>query len=72
MTLRGFINAAYACLVEEFARHPGESLLEAIDKVSQFGIPESERKAKTPSAADNARSMDALMGMMGGVKGAPV
>ncbi len=71
MNLRRFIDVAFAILVEEYTRL-GTDLLSAIDKVSKLGMPEEEAVPDVPSAADNARSMDALMGMMGGVKGAPV
>ncbi len=69
LTLRGFIDAAFAILVGEYTRL-GVDLLSAIDKVSDLGgdgEPEPERVA-----VDNARSMDSLMTMMAGVKGAPV
>ncbi len=71
MTLRRFIDVAFAILVEEYTRL-GTDLLSAIDKVSKLGMPDVEQAPDVPSAADNARSMDVLMGMMGGVKGAPV
>ncbi len=72
MSLRSFINAGYAILVDELSRHPGSSLHGALERVSQFGIPESELPPPTPDPVDNAKSMETLMGMMGGVKGAPV
>jgi hypothetical protein len=72
MTLRRFIDVAFAILVEEYQRL-GTDLLTAIDKVGLLGMPDSEDNvAPTPTAVDNARAMDQLMGMMGGVKGAPV
>jgi len=72
MTLRRFIDVAFAILVEEYQRL-GTDLLNAIDKVGLLGMPDSEDSvAPTPTAVDNARAMEQLMGMMGGVKGAPV
>lgn len=69
MTLRRFIDVAFAVLVEEYQRL-GVDLLSAIDKVSALGsdgvdVPE-------PEWIDNKQSVDQLMAMMGGVKGAPV
>ncbi len=69
MTLRRFIDVAFAILVEEYQRL-GVDLLSAIEKVTALGgevEPEPEKVA-----AENTRSMDALLAMMGGVKGAPV
>ncbi len=69
MTLRRFIDVAFAILVAEYQRL-GMDLLTAIDKVAALGgngEPDPEKVA-----VDNTRSMDALMGMLGGVKGAPV
>ncbi len=71
MSLRSFINAGYTILVDELARHPGSSLHAALEKVSGFGLPESEQVV-TPTPVDNAKAMDQLRGMLGGVKGAPV
>ena len=70
MTLRRFIDVAFAILVEEYQRL-GTDLLSAIDKVGALGGAEPE-EAKPATAVDNAKSMQALMGMLGGVKGAPV
>jgi hypothetical protein len=67
MTLRRFIDAAYAILVGEYQRL-GMDLLTAIEKVGELG-------GETPVdkvGSENARAMEQLMGMMGGVKGAPV
>jgi hypothetical protein len=67
MTLRRFIDVGFAILVEEYQRL-GVDLLSAIDKVSALGgadVPEPER-------IDNKQSINDLMAMMGGVKGAPV
>lgn len=67
MTLRRFVDVAFAILVEEYQRL-GVDLLSAIDKVSALGSgaePEAER-------IDNKQSINQIMAMMGGVKGAPV
>ncbi len=68
LTLRRFIDVAFAILVEEYQRL-GTDLLSAIDKVAALG---SSGEPVPPKAADNARSMEILMGALGGVKGAPV
>ncbi len=70
MNLRRFIDVAFAILVAEYQRL-GTDLLTAIDKVSALGSSEPA-EAAVPAAVDNAKSMEALMGMLGGVKGAPV
>lgn len=69
MSLRRFIDVGFAILVEEYQRL-GTDLLTAIEKVGALGgepepVPEM-------TAVDNAKSMEQLMGMLGGVKGAPV
>ncbi len=69
LTLRRFIDVAFAILVEEYQRL-GVDLVSAIDKVSALGgsgEPEPEKVA-----AGNAASMNKLMGMMGGLRGSPV
>ena len=68
MTLRRFVDVAFAILVEEYQRL-GVDLLSAIDKVSALGGGGSEPE---PERIDNAASVSQLMGMLGGVKGAPV
>ena len=70
MSLRRFIDVAYAILVEEYQRL-GVDLLSALDKVAALGSSD-EPEAVAPTPVDNAKSMEALMGMLGGVKGAPV
>ena len=70
MTLRRFIDVAFAILVEEYQRL-GTDLLTAIEKVGALGSPDPVEEPP-PTAVDNAKSMQALMGMLGGVKGAPV
>lgn len=77
MSLRRFIDVAFAVLVEEYQRL-GADLLSALEKVAALGRdPEAataERSAPEPEvvAAKNSQSMEALMSMMAGVKGAPV
>lgn len=72
MNLRRFIDVGFAIIVAEYQRL-GTDLLSAIDKVSALGLPDSEAVPEPDDVAEgNARSMEALMGMMGGVKGAPV
>lgn len=68
MTLRRFIDVAFAILVEEYQRL-GVDLLSAIDKVAALGGNTEEAE---PERIDNKQSIDQLMAMMGGVKGAPV
>ena len=69
MTLRRFIDVALAILVAEYQRL-GDDLLSALEKVGALGMPDAPAPERV--AENNARSMEALMGMMGGVKGAPV
>ncbi len=72
LTLRRFIDVAFAILVEEYQRL-GIDLLSALEKVGALGSSEPpEPVAPVPSAAENKQAMDQLMTMMGGVKGAPV
>lgn len=71
MTLRRFVDVAFAILVEEYQRL-GVDLLSAIEKVGALGGETSAEPPAEKVAADNAQSMATLMGMLGGVKGAPV
>lgn len=68
MTLRRFIDVAFAILVEEYQRL-GVDLLSAIDRVSALGVGMVEPE---PERIDNKQSISQIMAMMGGVKGAPV
>ena len=69
LNLRRFIDVAFAILVEEYQRL-GVDLLSAIEKVSALGgEPEPE---VDEVAVQNQQSMETLMAMLGGVKGAPV
>jgi len=71
MSLRSFIDVSFTILVEEYQRL-GVDLLSAIDKVGRLGVvPEAEVEAES-HAVDNQQSMQQLMAMMAGVKGAPV
>lgn len=67
MTLRRFIDVGFAILVEEYQRL-GVDLLSAIEKVGALGGDPVDAAPKI----DNKQSLDQLMAMMGGVKGAPV
>ncbi len=67
MTLRRFIGVAYAMWVQEYQRL-NIDMLSAVDRVRALGSGEDA----APPAIDNAAAMQELMGMMGGVKGAPV
>lgn len=69
MTLRRFVDVAFAILVEEYQRL-GVDLLSAIEKVSALGG--GEVVEPEPAKIDNKQSINQLMAMMGGVKGAPV
>lgn len=69
MNLRRFVDVGFAILVEEYQRL-GVDLLSAIEKVGALGNPSEPEPDQV--AEGNQRSMDALMTMMGGVKGAPV
>ncbi len=71
MTLRSFIDAAYTLLVEECQRL-GMDLWTALEKISQLGMPAEIEVAADVPQIDNAESINQLMSMMGGVKGAPV
>ena len=68
MTLRRFIDVAFAILVAEYQRL-GVDLLAAIEKVGALGGPEPVPEVPV---VDNKQSIQELMGMLAGVKGAPV
>ncbi len=69
MTFGAFVGVAFAVFVAEYQRL-GVSLLEAIDKVMAVG--DEPQTAPEKVAEDNAKAMQMLTGMLGGVKGAPV
>lgn len=72
MTLRRFVDVAFAMLVEEYTRL-GIDLLSAVEKVSDLGTKaETAAAAAVPDKVDNRQSMDTLMAALAGVKGAPV
>lgn len=71
MTLRHFIDVAFTLLVEEYQRL-GMDLLTALDKVGHLGMTAEVEVAADVPQIDNAESINQLMSMMGGVKGAPV
>ncbi len=65
MTLRAFIDAAYALMVRTYAAMPGKHLLEAMDLANEsFGI---EKSKEMPSEADNDASLKQLEKLMAGV-----
>lgn len=70
ITLRRFVDVGFAVLVEEYQRL-GVDLLTALEKVGALGTDPAEAAVEAVPV-DNAKSMDALMGMLAGVKGAPV
>ena len=70
MTLKHFLDAAYALLVEEYQRL-GTDLLSAVEKVGLLGSGQAEEKPAPAVAAQNEQSMAALQGMLAGVQGAP-
>lgn len=71
MTLRRFIDVAFAILVAEYQRL-GIDLLSAIEKVGALGNPTDAEPEPDQVAEQNQQSMQQLMGMLSGVKGAPV
>lgn len=73
MSLRRFLNVAYAILVEEYQRL-GVDLISALEKVADLGSAKESRTARAVPkavAASNEASMNLLQGMLGGVEGAP-
>lgn len=73
LTLRRFVDAAAALLVEEYQRL-GTDLLSACEKVAALGTrPAADDDAgPVPDVVDNRQAVSALMARMSGVKGAPV
>ena len=66
LTLRMFIQAAYALMVRTYAGIPGKHVLEAIDLANEsFGI---EAKENAPVEAQNEQSLKQLSAMLGGVR----
>jgi hypothetical protein len=76
MSLRRFLNVAYAILVEEYQRM-GIDLISALEKVSELGGQRAERaqEGHRPQpravAASNEASMNMLQGMLASVPNAP-
>ena len=65
MTLRSFVQAAYALMVRTYAGIPGKTLLEAIDLANEsFGL---EAKPQISEGAKNAAALQQLDAMMQGV-----
>ena len=71
LNLRGFIDVGFAVLVQEYQRL-GVDLLTAIEKVTALGGDSPEEAVPDRVAVQNQQSMEQLMGMLAGVKGAPV
>ena len=71
MTLRSFLSAAYAVLVDEYQRI-GKDILTAVEDVNRsIGLlpaVEGEPLPAGPSAADNDRALAELENLMRGVK----
>ena len=66
MSLKQFLNAAYALFVEIYAAIPGTNMLEAIDRTNQaFGIEATEQ---APVEVQNEQSLKQLEAMMRGVQ----
>jgi hypothetical protein len=75
MSLRRFLNVAYAILIEEYQR-VGIDLISAIEKMGELGEvknkgPERARPKPKAVAASNEVSMNMLQGMLAGVPNAP-
>jgi len=68
MSLRRFLDCAYAILIEEYTRL-GTDLLSAIEKVDEsLGLRDPlERAERQASPADNDRALAELQKMMGGI-----
>ena len=75
MSLRRFLNVAYAILVEEYQRL-GIDLISALEKVSELGESKETRTVTRPVpravAASNEQSMNMLQSMLGNVQNAPM
>jgi hypothetical protein len=66
LTLRTFVQAAYALMVRVYAGIPGKTLLEAIDLANEsFGL---DSKPQVPEGAQNAAALQQLERMMAGVQ----
>lgn len=75
MTLREFLNASYALLVETWTTvQAGRiTLLEAVEKVEEHWQKESDAPApRSNVASQNDAALAQLMGRLASVKGAPV
>ena len=75
MSLRRFLNVAYAILVEEYQRL-GKDLITALEMVSDLGEQKTDGAAPPARpaavAASNEASMSMLQGMLGNVQNAPM
>lgn len=68
MTLRQFMDAGYALLVEEYQR-VNVDLLSALEKTQEWAAGGTQDQALTTSKNQNDQSMAALTARMAGVKG---
>lgn len=67
LTLRAFVNAAYALMVRTYAGIPGKNLLEAIELANEsFGL--ETRSKEEDIGAKNAAALNQLDAMMAGVQ----
>jgi hypothetical protein len=75
MSLRRFLNVAFAILVEEYQRM-GVDLISALEKVAEWSEgavakPVSAASPPAQSPSQNQQSMAMLEGMLAGVPNAP-
>lgn len=75
MSLRRFLNVAFAILVEEYQRM-GTDLISALEKVGELGeqkIENAQPRAKPRAVeASNERSMAMLQGLMANAQNNPL
>lgn len=70
MSLRRFLNVAFAILIEEYQRM-GVDLISALEKVSEWAEGTSTQASAAVSSHQNEAAMAALQGMLSNVQGAP-
>lgn len=74
MSLRRFLNVAYAILIEEYQRL-GTDLISAMAKIAELAestpSPTGPRPVPKAVAASNEASMALLQGMLGNVQNSP-
>ena len=67
MTLREFLDAAYAVLVDEYRRH-GQNLFQALEEMSEWAQGGKQDESEAAVIAQNTRAladMDAIMAGIG-------